>query len=92
MSISDDGPGIPKEDHERIFDRFVRLGDLMTRTSEGAGVGLFIAKRSIEAMGGSIRVESEPGRGATFRATLPLAAIDLTEEGEDSRLGRAPSR
>jgi PAS domain S-box-containing protein len=92
MSISDDGPGIPKEDQERIFDRFVRLGDLMTRTSEGAGVGLFIAKRSIEAMGGSIWVESEPGRGATFRATLPLAAIDLTEEGEDSRLGRAPSR
>jgi signal transduction histidine kinase len=92
VSISDDGPGIPKEDQERIFDRFVRLGDLMTRTSEGAGVGLFIAKRSIEAMGGSIWVESEPGQGATFRATLPLAAIDLTEDSEDTRLGRASSR
>ena len=92
VSISDDGPGIPKEDHERIFDRFVRLGDLMTRTSEGAGVGLFIAKRSIEAMGGSLWVESEPRQGATFRATLPLAAIDLTADDEEPRAGRASFR
>jgi PAS domain S-box-containing protein len=85
IAVSDEGPGIPKVDHERIFDRFVRLGDLMTRNSEGAGVGLFLAKRSIEAMDGSIWVESEPGLGATFRFTLPLAQIDLTHNGD--RLG-----
>ena len=73
LSVSDDGPGIPTIDQERIFDRFVRLGNVLTRETQGPGVGLFIAKRSIEAMGGSIQVESEPNRGATFHVRIPLA-------------------
>ena len=73
LSISDEGPGIPKIDQERIFDRFVRLGHVLTRETQGPGVGLFIAKHSIEAMGGSIKVESEPNRGATFHVRVPLA-------------------
>jgi PAS domain S-box-containing protein len=73
VSVSDEGPGIARADHERIFERFVRLGDPLTRETQGAGVGLFIAKRSLEAMQGRIRVESESGRGATLVIEVPLA-------------------
>jgi PAS domain S-box-containing protein len=71
--VSDQGPGIAHADQERIFERFVRLGDPLTREAQGAGVGLFIAKRSVEAMEGRIWVESAEGRGATFVVDLPLA-------------------
>ena len=73
LSITDEGPGIPKIDQERIFDRFVRLGHVLTRDTQGPGVGLFIAKRSVEAMGGKIEVDSDPGRGSTFHVRVPLA-------------------
>ncbi|MDQ3956720.1 MAG: ATP-binding protein [Actinomycetota bacterium] len=73
VSITDEGPGIPSSDHERIFDRFVRLGNVLTRSTQGAGVGLFIARRAMAVMGGEIWVESEPGRGATFHLRIPLA-------------------
>lgn len=73
VSITDEGPGIPKIDQERIFDRFVRLGHVLTRETQGPGVGLFIAKKSLEAMGGSVEVESEPDRGSTFHVKVPLA-------------------
>ncbi|MFP5353137.1 MAG: ATP-binding protein [Actinomycetota bacterium] len=73
LSVTDEGPGIPKIDQERIFDRFVRLGHVLTRETQGPGVGLFIVKRSIEAMGGSVEVESEPGHGTTFHLRIPLA-------------------
>ena len=73
LSVSDQGPGIPRGDRERIFDRFVRLGDVLTRETQGAGVGLFIAKRAAEGMGGRIWVEGDQGRGATFHVEIPLA-------------------
>lgn len=73
LSVSDEGPGIAKADQERIFDRFVRLGHVLTRSTQGAGVGLFIARRALSVMGGEISVESEPGRGATFHLHVPLA-------------------
>ena len=73
LSITDEGPGIPKIDHDRIFDRFVRLGHVLTRETQGPGVGLFIAKKSLEAMGGSVTVESPAGKGATFHVRVPLA-------------------
>ena len=75
IRVSDEGPGIPVEDRARIFERFVRLGDVMTRTTQGAGVGLFIAQRSVEAMGGDIAVE-EADHGTCFRIRLPLADHD----------------
>ena len=70
--VRDGGPGIAEVDQQRIFERFVRLGDVLTRDTQGPGVGLFIVKRSVEAMGGSVWVESEPGAGATFGVRLPL--------------------
>ncbi|MDQ3952450.1 MAG: PAS domain-containing sensor histidine kinase, partial [Actinomycetota bacterium] len=59
ISVSDEGPGIARPDQERIFDRFVRLGHVLTRSTQGAGVGLFIARRALSVMGGDVWVESE---------------------------------
>lgn len=72
VSVKDMGPGIPKVDQERIFERFVRLGHVLTRETQGPGVGLFIVKKAIEAMGGSVHLESAPGRGSRFTVTVPL--------------------
>lgn len=77
VAVTDEGPGISAADQERIFDRFVRLGDVLTREKQGAGVGLYIARRSAEAMGGGIDVDSEPGHGATFTLRVPLARPEV---------------
>lgn len=84
VSVSDEGPGIPEADRERVFERFVRLGNILTRETQGAGVGLFIAKRSVEAMGGHISVDSEPGKGSTFTMMLPLAKPMVLSAGAGS--------
>jgi two-component system, sensor histidine kinase len=69
FEVSDSGPGIPAGDRERIFDRFWQARET---AREGTGLGLFIAKGIVEAHGGRIWVESEPGAGSTFRFTIPL--------------------
>jgi PAS domain S-box-containing protein len=74
VSVKDEGPGIPTVDQERIFERFVRLGHVLTRETQGPGVGLYIVKRAVEAMGGQVHLDSAPGRGATFTVTFPLAS------------------
>jgi signal transduction histidine kinase len=73
VSVTDEGPGVPKADRERVFERFVRLGSLLTRETQGAGVGLFIAKKSVEAMNGHVWVEGGGESGATFVIEVPLA-------------------
>ena len=70
ISISDNGPGIPAEYHQEIFNEFLRLQQ--TSDSHGMGLGLAIARRLIEAHGGKIWVESEPGNGSTFSLLLPM--------------------
>jgi signal transduction histidine kinase len=72
-TVSDQGPGVPLADRSRIFERFTRLGDHMRRTVGGAGLGLFIARQLVDAMGGSIKVEDAPGGGAAFSFTLPIS-------------------
>jgi PAS domain S-box-containing protein len=72
VTISDTGPGIRPEDLPRLFRRFSQLDDSTTRTQGGTGLGLSIAKALVEAHGGEIGVESEPGHGSTFWFTLPV--------------------
>lgn len=84
LSVTDDGPGIAPENHERIFERFVRLGEMLTRETQGAGIGLFIAQRSVEAMGGRIWVESKLGEGATFHVSIPMAHPAAVADAADS--------
>jgi signal transduction histidine kinase len=74
LSVRDYGIGIPPEDQARIFDRFERA--VSSRNYGGLGLGLWISRQVVEAHGGVIRVESEPGNGATFIVELP----DLTED------------
>ncbi|MDC3962417.1 MASE1 domain-containing protein [Polyangium jinanense] len=71
LSVTDRGIGIPAEDQARIFDRFERA--VSVRHFGGFGLGLWIARRIVEALGGTILVESTPGEGATFTVTLPRA-------------------
>ncbi len=71
LSVRDQGPGIPLEDQQRIFDRFTRLQPDRSRQSGGSGLGLAIAQAIAHRHGGEIRVASELGRGATFSVLLP---------------------
>ena len=77
IAVNDTGHGIVVEDLERLFVPFERLG-LEGGTIEGAGLGLALARRIAEAMGGSISVTSTPGVGSTFTVELPLAEDPLT--------------
>jgi two-component system, OmpR family, phosphate regulon sensor histidine kinase PhoR len=74
LRISDNGPGIPVRDQKRIFQKFYRARDPLSRTIEGTGLGLSMVKHIIGAHGGRIAVKSEVGQGATFVITLPAAA------------------
>ena len=71
LSVADAGPGITKEDQARLFEKFFRAGDAVTRRTPGTGLGLAICKGIVEAHHGTIRVESAPGKGARFIARLP---------------------
>lgn len=71
VSVSDTGPGIPAEYHIEVFDDFFRLPQNEGQT-EGMGLGLAIARRLVNGMGGKIWVESEPGGGCKFSFILPL--------------------
>jgi signal transduction histidine kinase len=76
VRVRDEGPGIPAEERERIWDRFYRAPGIAHKTgsSEGFGLGLYIARSIIERHGGAVGVESELGQGSTFWFTLPLAS------------------
>jgi len=70
LSVVDDGPGIPKDSQARIFERFYRVDKARSREQGGTGLGLAIVKHVIQAHGGEVRIESEPGSGAKFVLSL----------------------
>ncbi len=72
FKVSDNGPGIPKENLPHIFDRFYRVDKARSREKGGTGLGLSIVHQLVLLHGGAISVESEEGRGATFIVELPL--------------------
>jgi two-component system phosphate regulon sensor histidine kinase PhoR len=73
VSVSDTGIGIPAEQQARIFERFYRVDKARSRALGGTGLGLSIVRHLVQAMGGDVYVESDPGQGSTFRFTLPRA-------------------
>ncbi|MHC1764837.1 MAG: sensor histidine kinase [Verrucomicrobiia bacterium] len=72
--VQDDGPGIPIDAQSRIFERFYRVDRARSRETGGTGLGLAIVKHIVLAHGGTVRVRSQPGQGATFYFTLPPAS------------------
>jgi heavy metal sensor kinase len=76
IGVADQGPGVPVEHRERIFDRFFRVDDSRTRESGGAGLGLAIAKWAVDIHGGEITVHEREGGGAEFSILLPLDSVN----------------
>jgi signal transduction histidine kinase len=73
LSVVDHGPGIPANEIERIFDRFHRLGNVLTRATGGTGLGLYIARQLAASVGGTLTAESTIGEGSTFTLRLRQA-------------------
>jgi two-component system phosphate regulon sensor histidine kinase PhoR len=71
--VQDDGPGIPPEARDRIFERFYRVDKGRSRETGGTGLGLAIVKHIVQAHGGKVWVSSQLGKGSVFHLTLPLA-------------------
>jgi PAS domain S-box-containing protein len=69
--VEDEGIGIAESDHERIFDRFARIDNALSRKTQGAGLGLYLVRAIVEAHNGRVWVESAPSRGSVFQFTLP---------------------
>jgi PAS domain S-box-containing protein len=74
LQVKDQGPGIPEGYHQRVFERFGQVETAAYRDKGGTGLGLAICKAIVEHHGGRIGVQSEPGKGSTFWAELPMAA------------------
>ena len=72
ITVSDTGVGIALEDQATVFEEFRQVGTDHKRKAEGTGLGLALTRKFVELHGGTIRVESEVGKGSTFGFTLPL--------------------
>lgn len=75
--VSDNGPGVPPDDRDRIFDRLVRLDEARDRRSGGSGLGLSIARGVVQAHGGELSYVEPDGPGAAFEVRIPLADDDV---------------
>lgn len=69
--VQDEGVGLSAEDQDRVFERFFRVDGKLSRKTQGTGLGLYLSRAIVEAHGGAIMVESQPGRGSTFYFTIP---------------------
>jgi signal transduction histidine kinase len=88
MTVTDHGVGIEAGETGRIFDRFHQAGNTLTRGTEGVGLGLYITRRLVEAMGGTIEVSTTPGRGSAFVVRVPDGA-GASEADDDAAERRA---
>ncbi|MBK9389087.1 MAG: response regulator [Bacteroidetes bacterium] len=86
FTVSDTGIGIPKEKHIAIFDGFTQASADTTRQYGGTGLGLAICKKLIELQGGTIFIDSEPGKGSTFRFAISLGVSEKTTDIQKAEL------
>lgn len=88
ICVSDNGPGIPRDKWDQIFERFAQLGDSNTRQIDGVGLGLYIVRQIIERHGGRVWLDSEVGSGSDFYIALPVepeTAAEPTSETDVSQ-------
>jgi two-component system OmpR family sensor kinase len=89
LEVEDEGPGIPAEDAERVFERFYRADPSRSRTSGGTGLGLSIVAAVAQAHGGTASVEPAPAGGARFEIRLPLRGTEAVKAaGTEDPVGR----
>jgi two-component system phosphate regulon sensor histidine kinase PhoR len=75
ISVRDNGAGIERAEHQRIFQKFYRVDDRLARERDGSGLGLAIVDHIVRAHGGQVGLESAPGRGSTFSIILPTQVL-----------------
>ncbi|HTQ44189.1 MAG TPA: ATP-binding protein, partial [Polyangiaceae bacterium] len=92
FEVVDNGDGIPRTEHRRIFEKFYRIDDRLSRQREGSGLGLAIVKHVVRAHGGRVQLESETGKGSTFRIVIPLAPTTETVRASASPAERAQTQ
>jgi signal transduction histidine kinase len=92
VRVCDEGPGIPPEDQQKIFEKFVRTSSSLTTPVRGSGLGLYICRRYIEAMGGKLWLErSVPGEGSVFSFYLPRIEAPIEVSEQDEPAGETPT-
>jgi signal transduction histidine kinase len=78
LRVDDDGAGVPEEDRQRVFERFVRLDDSRDRTRGGSGLGLAIVAELVRAQGGTVGIDTSPLGGCRVELTLPQMSASPT--------------
>lgn len=89
--VEDNGIGIASEQQDRIFERFTQADESIGRRYGGTGLGLAISRRLIEAMGGTLHLDSTPGKGSRFSFTLPLTPVAAQIQDQHTELAALPS-
>jgi DNA-binding response OmpR family regulator len=79
LEVTDNGPGIPVDEQEKVFDRFYQVDNSSTRAYQGTGIGLSLVKEFAALMKGDITLESEPGKSTCFRIEMPLKKVGTAE-------------
>ncbi|HWM91202.1 MAG TPA: HAMP domain-containing sensor histidine kinase [Thermoanaerobaculia bacterium] len=88
VSVQDHGVGIPRDEQNKVFDRFHRVGTGLVHDVKGSGLGLSIVQHIVQAHGGQVTVESRVGEGSTFSILLPIEAPGLPDTMPDTHRGR----
>jgi signal transduction histidine kinase len=72
LSVTDRGIGVAKSEHKKIFEKFYRAENSLVHETKGSGLGLALVQHIMQAHGGSVEIESAPGKGSTFTLALPI--------------------